>query len=224
MKTVLIFSGGMDSTTLLYDLINQGDEVFCLLFDYCQRHYTELDHAERLCRFNKIQSMKIRLPNAEIVMSGSSQTSKKIDVPEGNYDEPSMIATVVPNRNMVMLAYAGSYAISHKYDRLAYGAHAGDHTIYPDCRPEFVEAMAKAFSICDWQQLQLYTPYLNMTKGEICKKGIELKVPYGSTYTCYKGKFSPCGKCGSCRERADAFAFAGIPDPALISGKKVGVN
>ena len=214
MRTVLIYSGGMDSTTLLYDLINKGDEVLCLLVDYNQRHLTEIDHAERICHKLKIKYTRIHLPNTNVLMQGSSQTDKSVKVPEGNYDEPTMKATVVPNRNMILLALAGAYAVSVKADRLAYGAHAGDHTIYPDCRPEFVDAMTKAFKLCDWHTLDLYVPYLHLTKGEICKIGLKLGVPYGETYTCYKGLWNPCGKCGACMERAEAFAFAGGVDPS----------
>jgi 7-cyano-7-deazaguanine synthase len=126
-----------------------------------------------------------------------------------------MKLTVVPNRNMFMLAAAAAVAIARKADRLAYGAHAGDHTIYPDCRPAFVEAMRTAFGLCDWHELDLLAPYIAWTKGEICKRGTELGVPYEATWTCYVGGDHPCGQCGSCTERAEAFAFAGVVDPLI---------
>lgn len=141
----------------------------------------------------------------------------KVPVPFGKYDEPSMKLTVVPNRNMFMLAAAGGVAIARKADRLAYGAHAGDHTIYPDCRPEFVDAMGTAFGLCDWHTLGLHAPYIDMTKGDICKRGVELRVPYEKTWTCYVGGDKPCGQCGACTERAEAFEFAGVPDPLLAA-------
>jgi 7-cyano-7-deazaguanine synthase len=118
---------------------------------------------------------------------------------------------------MFMLAAAGAVAIARKADRLAYGAHAGDHTIYPDCRPEFVDAMGRAFGLCDWHTLSLHAPYINMTKGDICKRGVALGVPYEKTWTCYVGGDRPCGRCGSCTERAEAFEVAGIPDPLLAA-------
>jgi len=123
--------------------------------------------------------------------------------------------TVVPNRNMLMLAAAAAIALTSHCEALAYGAHAGDHTIYPDCRPTFIQIMREALLNCDWQPLQLLVPFQNWTKGDIVKEGLRLRVPYELTWTCYQGDAEPCGKCGSCTEREEAFAFAGIPDPAL---------
>ena len=149
------------------------------------------------------------------MLKGSSQTDPNVAVPFGNYDEPNMKLTVVPNRNMFLLSCAGAVAVSRKADRLAYGAHAGDHTIYPDCRPEFVHAMQSAFKLCDWHSLDLYAPYLHMTKGDIAARGKQLGVRYDLTWTCYTGGETPCGKCGSCTERAEAFEFACLPDPLV---------
>ena len=116
---------------------------------------------------------------------------------------------------MFLLASAAAVALSRNTDRLAYGAHSGDHTIYPDCRPEFVEAMQAAFGLCDWKQIELYAPYLELHKGEVCKRGVELGVRFDLTWTCYVGGDKPCGQCGSCTERAEAFAFAEANDPLL---------
>lgn len=215
MKTTLILSGGMDSATLLYDLINMGDEVDAIGVNYKQRHGKELACAATLCNTLGIRFDILDLSGLAGFLTGSSQSDPSVEVPFGKYDEPSMKLTVVPNRNMFMLAAAGAVAIARKADRLAYGAHAGDHTIYPDCRPEFVEAMQHAFGICDWHSLGLYAPYINMTKGDICARGATLGVPYEKTWTCYVGGEKPCGKCGSCTERAEAFEFAGIPDPLV---------
>lgn len=215
MKTVLIFSGGMDSGTLLYDLINQGDEVECLAINYKQRHVRELNAAKQLCKHLRVKLDTLDLTSLGSMLKGSSQTDTSVAVPFGQYDEPNMKLTVVPNRNMFLLAAAGAVAVSRKADRLAYGAHAGDHTIYPDCRPDFVQAMQSAFRLCDWHKLDLYAPYLDMTKGDICKRGGALSVRYDLTWTCYMGGETPCGKCGSCTERAEAFEFAGIEDPLL---------
>ena len=215
MKTVLILSGGMDSATLLYHLRSQGDEVECLGIDYKQRHGRELGYAYALCKKLGVRFDVLDLSGLAQFLTGSSQSDPSIPVPFGKYDEPSMKLTVVPNRNMFMLAAAGAVAIARKADRLAYGAHAGDHTIYPDCRPEFVHAMLAAFKLCDWHSLDLVAPFINMTKGEIAAAGIALGVPYSSTWTCYVGGSQPCGQCGACTERAEAFAFAGHPDPLL---------
>lgn len=215
MKTVLILSGGMDSATLLYDLLAGGDTVEAIGVNYKQRHGKELACAAELCGDLGVRFDVLDLSSLSTFLTGSSQSDPSVPVPFGKYDEPSMKLTVVPNRNMFMLAAAGGVAIARKANRLAYGAHAGDHTIYPDCRPEFVEAMGRAFGLCDWHTLGLHAPYLNMTKGDICKRGVELRVPYAKTWTCYVGGDKPCGKCGACTERAEAFEFAGISDPLL---------
>lgn len=217
MKTVLILSGGMDSATLLYDLLAYGDTVEAIGVNYKQRHGKELACAAELCRGLGVRFDVLDLSSLSGFLTGSSQSDPSVPVPFGKYDEPNMKLTVVPNRNMFMLAAAGAVAIARKADRLAYGAHAGDHTIYPDCRPEFVTAMAEAFGLCDWHTLGLHAPYLHMTKGDICKRGVELRVPYEKTWTCYVGGDKPCGKCGSCTERAEAFEFAGIKDPLLAA-------
>lgn len=215
MKTVLILSGGMDSATLLYDLLAQGDEVDAIGINYKQRHGKELDCAAELCRRNGVRWDVLDLSSLSGFLAGSSQSDPTVPVPFGKYDEPTMKLTVVPNRNMFMLAAAGAVAIARKADRLAYGAHSGDHTIYPDCRPEFVAAMEQAFSLCDWHPLELFAPYLDLTKGEVCRRGVELSVPFEMTWTCYVGGKTPCGKCGACTERDEAFEFAGIADPLM---------
>jgi 7-cyano-7-deazaguanine synthase len=211
-KAVVILSGGMDSTTLLYDIIQQGYEANVLSFNYGQRHKKELEYARKTC--DKLGLVQ-KVLNLSILndVAPSSLTRKDWEVPEGNYEDENMKQTVVPNRNMVMLSLAASYAISINAKHLFYGAHAGDHAIYPDCRPEFVEAMQKAIKICDWNDVELHAPYLNIDKGDIAIKGKELGVDYSLTWTCYKGLEKACGKCGSCTERLEAFAKAGMKDP-----------
>lgn len=219
-KTIIILSGGMDSVTLLYEALAAGHEVEALGVDYRQRHGKELRCAEEICRGLGVRFDLLDLSGLAAFLTGSSQTDPLISVPFGRYDEPSMKLTVVPNRNMVMLAAAAAVAIARKADAVAYGAHAGDHAIYPDCRPEFVRIMGEAFGICDWRPVQLLAPYISLTKGEICQIGIKLGVPYERTWTCYLGEEKPCGRCGSCTERAEAFAFAGHPDPLLAEGSR----
>lgn len=215
MRTMLILSGGMDSATLLYDLLSQGDEVHAVGVDYKQRHGKELKCAENLSRAMGVPFDVLDLSSLSKFLTGSSQSDESVPVPFGRYDDENMKLTVVPNRNMFMLAAAGAVAIARKMDRLAYGAHAGDHAIYPDCRPEFVEAVAGSFRLCDWHVLELVAPYIHIHKGEICARGVELGVPYEETWTCYVGADEPCGKCGSCTERAEAFEFVGVTDPLL---------
>ena len=217
MRTLILLSGGMDSATVLAKARHDfgSDGLGTLSVIYGQRHIREIGAARRIAEHygvpHEVFDMTPRDGTAAL-FTGSSLTDD-VPVPHGAYDAPSMKATVVPNRNMILLALAGAYAISHGYDRLAYGAHAGDHTIYPDCRPVFVDAMKKALFLCDWKSLDLWVPFLMATKGEITRQGLALKVPYELTWTCYEGGEVACGKCGSCVERIEAFHDNNTKDP-----------
>jgi 7-cyano-7-deazaguanine synthase len=158
------------------------------------------------------------LPDLGDLLKGSSLTDDSVELPEGHYAEESMKATVVPNRNMILLALAGGYALSSGFDTIAYAAHAGDHFIYPDCRPEFAEAMEKALGLADWNDLSLYRPFVDMTKADLVKLGKELESPLGMTWSCYAGMDIHCGKCGTCVERKEAFELAKVPDPTKYKG------
>lgn len=212
-KVVVIYSGGMDSTVLLYHLRSQGYDVRALSVDYGQRHRNELNSARSICRMTGIPHEVADLRGITHLLKGSSLTDLEVEVPEGHYAEESMKATVVPNRNMIMLSVAIGYAISLKAQFVAYGAHAGDHTIYPDCRPEFAAAINTAALLADWHQIELLHPFIRLTKAEIAKRGAELKVPFELTWSCYKGDVRHCGLCGTCVERAEAFTLAGLQDP-----------
>ena len=212
MKTVLILSGGLDSTTLLYDLIDQGKEVCPISFDYGQKHSKELECAKKTCEKLGLDHKIVNLTSLASIIDNSSLTGD-IGVPEGHYTEDVMKSTVVPNRNMIMLSIAVGYAINIEASSVYYGAHAGDHDIYPDCRKEFVSALSKATELCHYNPIYIFTPYIDMDKGDIVRKGLELDVPYEDTWTCYKGKEKACGKCGSCVERLEAFERNGIKDP-----------
>lgn len=223
MKTVLCFSGGMDSTTLLAQLIDQGHEVICLSVDYGQRHARELEAASLIHKHYKVELVLADLCDIRHLFKGSSQTSLEIPVPEGHYADENMKKTVVPNRNMVLLSLAGALAVSRQAGAVAYAAHLGDHTIYPDCRPEFVQAMKESFRLCDFQPIDLLTPFLdaNMSKTDIAKRGAYLKVPFSLTWSCYNGGLYHCGKCGTCVERKEAFRDSNVPDPTTyLSDRK----
>ena len=218
MKSVLILSGGLDSTTLLYDLIHQGHQVHAITFDYNQKHKKEIECAKAICG-NLAVPQKIIDISLLNELAPSCLTREQWEVPEGNYADENMKQTVVPNRNMVFLSLAAAFAIGIKADHLFYGAHAGDHTIYPDCRPAFVSAMTTAFHLCDWNDVVLEVPYLYLTKGAIVRRGLSLGVDYSLTWTCYKGGETSCGTCGSCDERLAAFREAGAADPLEYEGK-----
>lgn len=202
MKTLVILSGGLDSTTVLHKLNADGHEVGAISFDYGQKHSKELEFARYWGEKHGIPHSIVRLDN---IFSGSALTNDK-PMPLTDYSVESMKATIVPNRNMVMLSIAISKAISGGYDAVAYGAHAGDRDVYPDCRHEFVNAMRHAAALCDWQQIQLLTPLLNMTKSEVVVLARSLGFDLKRTWSCYEGHDIPCGRCGACRARIEAGA------------------
>lgn len=217
-KVVVVYSGGMDSTVLLYYLLSQGYELKAMSVLYGQRHLKELQAAQHICSDLGVEHRVADLHELGGFLHGSTllATSAK-DVPEGHYADESMKATVVPNRNMLLLSTAIAWAISSHYDAVAYGAHAGDHTIYPDCRPEFVDAIRGVARLCDWHQVDVWVPFLEMTKADICSMGDQLGVPFWKTWSCYKGQEVHCGKCGTCVERVEAFRLAGVVDPTEYS-------
>lgn len=209
-KTVCVLSGGMDSTTLLYQLLAEGDKVLAISFDYGQRHKKELDYAAKTCQKMGVEHQVIDLGGINILLQGSALTSPDIAVPEGHYADESMKVTVVPNRNMILMAIAGAYAISQGCGRLAVAVHAGDHTIYPDCRPNFVSLFEQALQAGNYEQLTVYAPFLHWSKSQIARLGRELGVNYDQdTWSCYKGEEEPCGKCGTCIERKEALEALG---------------
>lgn len=212
MKYVLCYSGGLDSTVMLFDLM-QENFIYAIGFDYGQRHKRELISAAQIANRYGIIFKVAEMETLKQFFGASSQTDERIAVPHGHYADENMKLTVVPNRNMIMLSIASAFAISTQSKAVCYSAHAGDHTIYPDCRPEFMEHLGNAIKICDWHPVELYAPYKNMTKAEIVKRGAELKVPFEMTWSCYEGGLVHCGKCGTCVERKEAFALAGVKDP-----------
>lgn len=211
-KVVVIYSGGMDSFTVLNRAIADGYEVYPLSFDYGQRHKKELDYAARACTNLGVPHKIVDISAINQLIGGSSLTSE-IDVPEGHYAEESMKQTVVPNRNMILLSLAIGYAVSLEANKVYYGAHSGDHAIYPDCRPEFVEKMNDVSLIANYEAVEIYSPYLNLSKIEILTDGLSLGLDYADTWTCYNGREKACGKCGACQERLEAFEKNGIKDP-----------
>lgn len=213
VKTVVLLSGGLDSSTLLYDLVDQGLDCYPLTIKYGQVHSKEVLAARNISealglvtrwRLLDLSILRAFLPSA---LTGVGA------IPEGKYNAPSMAQTVVPGRNLTFLSIAAGYAEGLNCNQVAYAAHAGDHFIYPDCRPEFVEAAANA--VFKSSGLLLLTPYLQIHKNNIVEIGSKLNVPYWMTWTCYKGGEKHCGKCGSCDERKEAFAKAGVKDPTI---------
>ena len=149
-------------------------------------------------------------------MANSSLMAKSDEaIPEGHYAADNMKSTVVPNRNMILISLAIGYAVNEGAEEVWYGAHAGDHTIYPDCRPEFVEAMAKASLLANFDPVAVVAPYLTSDKIDILRDGLAMELDYGKTWTCYNGRERACGKCGSCVERLAAFRENDATDPRI---------
>jgi len=215
LKTVLIYSGGIDSTVLLYHLLKSGNDVQALSVNYGQRHKKELDCAKSICEQLGVKHHVADLTSLNPLLSGSSLTSTNVEVPEGHYEDESMKATVVPNRNMILLSIATGWAISTGASSVSYAAHSGDRAIYPDCREEFASAMNNVMEIAGWDKVSLNRPFSSFTKADIVKLGDELGVPFEKTWSCYKGGQIHCGVCGTCVERREAFELAGVTDPTI---------
>lgn len=211
-KVVVIYSGGMDSFTVLHRAIKDGAEVYPLSFDYGQRHKKELDYAANVCRELGVPHKIVDISAINSLIGGSSLTSD-IEVPEGHYEEASMQQTVVPNRNMILLSMAVGYAVSLQAEQVYYGAHSGDHAIYPDCRPEFVLKMNDVCQIANYEPVNIHSPYLHVSKIDILTDGLKMGLDYSKTWTCYNGRERACGKCGACQERLEAFELNGVKDP-----------
>jgi 7-cyano-7-deazaguanine synthase len=220
-KAVVLLSGGMDSATLLYKAVVDGFTCHAVAFDYGQKHARELEYAQRIAahRAETFHVVPLTEVSAQFLRTAnSSQTNPAIPVPHGHYADENMKVTVVPNRNMMMLSVAAAYAISIGADTVAYAAHAGDHAIYPDCRPAFISAMSTALEHCHFEPgIALYAPFSEITKTDIVKIGWLLGVPYEETWSCYEGRTLHCGKCGTCVERREAFLLAGVDDPTVWS-------
>jgi 7-cyano-7-deazaguanine synthase len=211
-KVVIIYSGGMDSFTVMHMARHQGFDVHAVSFDYGQRHNKELSYARNVTTKHNIPHKIVDISSISQLLSGSSLTSN-IDVPEGHYEEDSMKQTVVPNRNMILLSLAVAYAVSIQAQAVYFGAHSGDHAIYPDCRTEFVSAMNDVCKIANYEPIEVRAPFLEHDKIEILAQGIALGLDYAETWTCYNGREKACGKCGACQERLEAFAQNGVQDP-----------
>lgn len=223
---VVSLSGGMDSSTLVAHM-HQTYDVLALSFNYGQRHAQELTAAVQIADHYEAEWHEIDLRSVGSLLTGSALTDPTVDVPEGHYAEDNMRSTVVPNRNAIMANIAIGIASARKAKVVALGIHAGDHAVYPDCRPQWVGALRDlaAKGLEGFPTPAIVTPFITWSKTDIAREADRLGVPLGLTWSCYKGgvhkvgdayvneKAKHCGRCGTCVERIEAFRDAGLPDP-----------
>lgn len=214
MKTLVICSGGLDSVTLAYKIAKERTLTGLIAFDYGQRHKKELEFSKACAGALKVPFTSFDISGIGAALSGSALTDD-IDVPEGYYAEENMRITVVPNRNAIMLSIAYGVGAARGTESVAAAFHGGDHFIYPDCRPEFVDAFQtmQDAALEGVAHIHLYTPFVNLSKAGIVLEGARLGVPFAQTWSCYKGEETHCGRCGTCVARREAFDVAGVDDP-----------
>ncbi|RUU14514.1 7-cyano-7-deazaguanine synthase QueC [Mesorhizobium sp. USDA-HM6] len=214
MKTLVVCSGGLDSVSLAHKVAAEQEIAGLLSFDYGQRHRKELGFAGLCAERLNVPHRIIDIREIGRGLSGSALTDN-VDVPDGHYAEDTMKVTVVPNRNAIMLAIAFGVAAAHHADAVATAVHGGDHFIYPDCRPAFIDAfqMMQDRALDGYANIRLYAPYVNLTKADIVEDGARHGTPFAQTWSCYKGGERHCGRCGTCVERREAFHLSRHPDP-----------
>lgn len=217
MKVLVLCSGGMDSVTALYWAHREHEVVAVLSFDYGAKHNAReiplaREHAAKLGLRHELITLDFvdRLFASALLRSGG-------DVPDGHYAAANMKQTVVPFRNAIMLSIACGVAESADAGGLVIAAHTGDHTIYPDCREDFMQAMAAAMRLGTYAGVQLLRPFIALNKAQIAAEGARLGVDFARTWSCYKGGAIHCGTCGTCVERREAFRDAGVPDPTAYA-------
>lgn len=219
MKTLVLLSGGMDSVSALYWAQEKHDLVGAVSFDYGSKHnHRELPCAQWHCRHLGVLHDIIELDFVNRYFTSDLLTAGG-EVPDGHYTDDNMKRTVVPFRNGIMLSIACGVAESRGAEALVIAAHAGDHTIYPDCRETFMQGMATAMREGTYARIELLRPFIDLDKAGIARLGAALGVDYGKTWSCYKGGDLHCGRCGTCVERLEAFQLASVPDPTLYDSE-----
>jgi len=213
-KAIVALSGGMDSTTVLAKLLDEGYEVECFAFDYGSKHsHYELEAASKVAFFYGVPLHGPIDLKSTMSMFESNLLKTGGAIPEGHYSHPSMEQTVVPARNIIFLSIMAGLAWSRGASKIAIGIHQGDHAIYADCRTDFYKAMDSAIFLGTDKRVEIIAPFLETDKTGILDWGLVHEVPYHLTRTCYKEQQDSCGVCGSCVERLEAFAAHGVRDP-----------
>jgi len=234
MKALVLVSGGIDSTTSLGMAVEKygKENVVALSMYYGQKHTKEIEAAQKITEYYGVEHISLDLTKIFEYSDCSLLSHSEKEIPHESYEnqiektQGAPLSTYVPFRNGLFLASAASIAISKNCEVIYYGVHADDAAgnAYPDCSDEFHQAMRDAVRIGSGNQVTLEAPFVNWTKARVVKKGLELKVPYQYTWSCYEGGEKPCGVCGTCRDRAEAFRLNKIEDPALIKTEEKNRN
>lgn len=227
MKAVILLSGGLDSSTVLYQASSDGCECYAISFDYQQRHQRELESAFAIAK--KVGVVQHKVVNFDLRQWGGSALTDDIDLPcDRTLDEMSenIPVTYVPARNTIFLSFALAYAETIQAERVYIGVNALDYSGYPDCRPDYIKAMQEVFRLGtkqgrEGQPISIVSPLINLKKTEIIRLGNDLGVPWGLTWSCYAGGEKACGVCDSCRLRLAAFEELGLVDPVEYEGRRV---
>ncbi len=225
MRALVLFSGGLDSTTCLAMAVKKygSENVTALSVFYGQKHKKEIEAAQKIAEYYNVELITLDLGKIFSYSDCSLLEGSSDDIPEGSYEEQlketggSPVSTYVPFRNGLFLSSAASIALSKNCSVIYYGVHSDDAAgnAYPDCSVDFNEAMGRAIYLGSGNELTVEAPFVALTKADVVKKGLELGVPYELTWSCYAGDDKPCGKCGTCIDRQKAFEENGIVDPAL---------
>ena len=221
MRVVCSLSGGLDSTTLLFHLLNQGFEITAIFFEYGSKHnpyekeavYKIKEYCEKKTNYS-FELIVINISNL-FPLTDSTLLLNGGDIPEGHFEDPIMKQTILPGRNLIFLSIMASFAESIGAQKIAIGVQSGDYAIYPDCTPIFIEWVRKTIKISTSGTVDVYAPFLYFSKYDIIIYGIKKDVPFELTRTCYKNQPIACGKCGSCVERIEAFNKLNLKDPII---------
>ena len=216
---ILIYSGGIDSSVLLGHLLKRlGRMPLAITYRYGQRHEKEISAANNIIEWYLGHFFEVRHQIIDLreiftnMISNSALLNKSIDLPKEHYTHENQQVTVVPNRNMIFLSIAIGIAESLGLSRVYYAAHSNDRTIYPDCRPEFIEAIDDASYLGTYNKIRIFAPFKSLSKAEVVKHGSDIGVPLEKTWSCYEGKEYHCGTCATCQERKEAFRLSKIED------------
>lgn len=226
MKALVLFSGGVDSTTCLGMAVDKygANEVLALSISYGQKHSKEIDSAKAVCKHYKVMFRQIDLSvifadsDCSLLMNSDKDIPKETYAQQLEKTDGNPVSTYVPFRNGLFLSVAASVAVSNGCDVIYYGAHSDDAAgnAYPDCSSDFNESISRAIYLGSGNKLRVEAPFVKLTKAQVVKIGLDLGVPYELTWSCYEGKDKPCGVCGTCRDRIEAFRANGITDPIMI--------